>query len=77
VNRSKFTAQEAKRGRCKELKPYEMGMQVSRGMDTEVSEENFVCGVTKIFGFNVQRSRYSEGVPGDRRAIFCPIISIC
>jgi hypothetical protein len=39
-------------------------------MDTEVSEENFVRGVTKIFGFNVQRSRYAEGVPSDRRASF-------
>ena len=24
--------------------PYEMEMQVSRGMDTEVSEEDVVCG---------------------------------
>jgi hypothetical protein len=37
VNRSKFTAQEANSGRHKELKPYKVGMQVSCGMDTEVS----------------------------------------
>jgi hypothetical protein len=45
VNRSKFTEQEAGYGRCKELKPYEVGMQVSCSMDTEVSEEDVVCGI--------------------------------
>ncbi len=43
-------------------------MQVSCGMDTEVSEEDIVRGVAEAFGFNVQRSRYAEGVPGNRRA---------
>lgn len=42
VNLSKFTAEEANSGRCKVFTPYEMGMQVSRGMDTEVSEEDIV-----------------------------------
>jgi hypothetical protein len=70
VNRSKFTAQEANSGRCTELKPYEMGMQVSCDMDTEVSEEDIVRGVTEIFGFNVQGTGYPEGVPGDRGASF-------
>ena len=47
-----------------------MGMQVSCGMDTEVSEEDIVCGIAKVFGFNVQGPRHIEGVPGDRRASF-------
>jgi hypothetical protein len=70
VNRSKFTAQEANSGRHKEFKPYQVGMQVSCGMDTEVSEEDIVCGIAKVFGFNVQGPRHTEGVPGDRRAFF-------
>jgi hypothetical protein len=53
VNCSKFTAQEANSGRHKELKPYKVGMQVSCGMDTEVSEEDIVRGVVELFGFNV------------------------
>ena len=36
--------------------------------DSEVSEEDIVRGVAEEFGFNVQRSRYAEGVPGNRRA---------
>ena len=68
VNRSKFTAEEANSGRCKEFKPYKVGMQVSRGMDTEVSEEDIVCGIAEAFGFNVQVPCYAKRVPGDRRA---------
>ena len=47
-----------------------MGMQVSRGVDTEVSEEDIVFRVAKVFGFNIQRLRHTEGVPGDRRPSF-------
>jgi len=43
-------------------------MQVSYSMDTEVSEEDIVCGIAEAFGFNVQGPRHAEGVPGDRRA---------
>ena len=53
MNRSKFTVQEANSGRHKELKPYKMGMQVSCGVDTEVSKEDIVRGVAELFGFNV------------------------
>jgi hypothetical protein len=70
VNRSKVTAQEANSGRHKEFKPYKVGMQVSCGMDTEVPEENIVCGIAEVFGFNVQRPLYAEGMPGDRRTSF-------
>jgi hypothetical protein len=45
VNRSKFTEQEAKNGKRKEPKPYKVGMQVSCGMDTKVSEEDVVYGI--------------------------------
>ena len=48
--------------------PYEMGMQVSRGMDTEVSEEDIVCGATEVFGVNVQGPRNAGRVPSDGRA---------
>ena len=67
MNRSKFTEQEANCGRCTELKPYEMGMQVSCGVDTKVSEEDIVRGIAKVFGFNVQGPRNAEGVSGDRQ----------
>ena len=70
VNRSKFTAQEARSGRRTELKPYEMGMQVSRGMDAEVSEEDVVCGAAEVFGVNVQGSRSAERVRSDGGASF-------
>jgi hypothetical protein len=60
VNRSKFTAQEANCGRCTKLKPYEVGMQVSCGMDTEVSEEDVVRGVVEYIW--VQHSGTSEYV---------------
>lgn len=43
-------------------KPYEMGMQVSRSVDTEVSEEDIICGIAEVFGFNVQGTRNAEGV---------------
>ena len=65
VNLSKFTEQEANIGRHKELKPYKVGMQVSCSMDTEVSEEDIVFGIAKVFGFNVQRPRHAEGASGD------------
>jgi len=34
-------------------------------MDTEVSEEDMVCGIAEVFGFNVQGPRYAEEMPGD------------
>jgi hypothetical protein len=40
-------------------------MQVSRGMDTEVSQEVIVRGIEKVFGINVQRPRHAEGMSGD------------
>jgi len=43
-------------------------MQVSCGMDTEVSEEGIVRGVAEAFGIKVQGARYAEGVPANRRA---------
>jgi hypothetical protein len=39
-------------------------------MDTEVSEEDIVCGVEGAFGFNLQRPCHTEGVSGYRRASF-------
>ena len=60
VSRSKFTAQEAKSERRKELKSYKVGMQVSCSMDTEVSEEGVVCGVAELFGFNIQGASHAE-----------------
>jgi hypothetical protein len=70
VNRSKFTAQEASDGTCAEFKSYEVEMQVSRGMDTKVSQEVIICGVEKVFGINVQRPRHAEGMSGDGGASF-------
>lgn len=54
----------------KVFNPYEMGMQVSRGMDTEVSEEAVVCGETDVFGGNVQGPRSAERVPSVVRVSF-------
>jgi hypothetical protein len=48
-----------------ECKSYEVGMDVSRGMDTEVSQEIIVRGIEKVIGINVQRPRYAEGMPSD------------
>ncbi len=47
-----------------------MGMQVSRGVDTEVSEEELVRGVTEVFGINIPRARHAKRESGDRRASF-------
>ena len=47
-----------------------MGMQVSRSVDTEVSEEDIIRGIAEVFGFNVQGTRNAEGVSGDRGASF-------
>ena len=65
VNRSKFTVQEASNETCAECKSYEVGMHVSRGMDTKVSQEIIVRGIEKVIGINVQRPRYAEGMPSD------------
>ena len=45
-------------------------MQVSRGVDTEVSEEELVWGVAKVFGFNIPRARHAKRESGDRRTSF-------
>jgi hypothetical protein len=65
VNRSKFTAQEAINGICAEFKSYEVGMQVSCGMDTKVSQEVIVCGIEEVFGINIQRPGYTERMSGN------------
>ena len=46
-------------------KSYEVGMQVSCGMDTEVSQEVIVRGIEEVFGINIQRPGYTEGMSGD------------
>jgi len=65
VNRSKFTAQEARSDRRREFKPYKVGMQVSCGVDTEVSEEELVWGVAKVSGINIPRTRHAKRESGD------------
>ena len=70
MNRSKVTAREAGSGGRSEFKPYQVGMQVSCGVDPEVSEKDLVWGAAKAFGINIPRSRRAEGVPGDGRASF-------
>jgi len=42
-----------------------MGMQVSCGVDSEVSEEEFVWGVAKVSGINIPRARRAKRESGD------------
>jgi len=61
VNRARFT-EGGWNGRCIEFKPYDMGMHVSRDMDTEVSEAGDVWpGMTASWG-SAQGIGTSEGV---------------
>ena len=48
-----------------ECKSYEVGMRVSGGMDTKVSQEVIIRGIEKVFGIDIQRPRYAEGMSGD------------
>ena len=50
MNRSKFRSQEAFNGRQAEFKPYEMGMQVSFGLDSKVPEKRALWGAAKYLG---------------------------
>ena len=45
-----------------------MGMQISCGVYSEVSEEGTVKGIAPIFGGNVPKACGAEGVPGIGRA---------
>jgi hypothetical protein len=53
VNRSKFTGEEAFGERCKKLKSYSMGLQVSSGLDSEVQEKGSVWPDTESFGYGI------------------------
>ena len=53
MNRSKFTAQEAIDGTYKKFKSYVVRMQVSFGLDTEISEKELIWAVAQLFGITV------------------------
>jgi hypothetical protein len=53
VNRSKFTEQEAVDGTCTEFKSYVVGMQVSCGVDTEISEKDLIWAVAELYGLTI------------------------
>jgi hypothetical protein len=40
VDRSKLTEKEIWNGTVRDLKPYQMGLQVPRGVDSRISEES-------------------------------------
>jgi hypothetical protein len=44
---------------------WECKYRVVCGMDTEVSQEVIVRGIEKVFGIDIQRPRYAEGMSGD------------
>jgi hypothetical protein len=68
VNRSKFKDQEAFGGRQTEFKPYKVGMQVSFGMDSQISEERVIYRIAEIPWAMVQGPCCSEGESDLRRA---------
>jgi len=70
MNCSRFITQEANNGTCSEFKTYEVGMQVSCSMDTEIQKEDVVPGIAEILRFNIQGTSVAEGMFGYRRASF-------
>ena len=67
VNRSKFKNQEAFRGGQAEFKPYIVGMQVSFGMDSQISEKRIIKRITEIPWAMIQGPCHSEGESDFRR----------
>ena len=68
MNRSKFRSQEAFNVRQREFKPYEMGMQVPFGLDSQVPEKRAIWGVAETPWAIVQGPRLSKGEQNSRRA---------
>jgi len=59
VNRSKFTEREAFMSNAQSLshtksKPYEVGMQISSHMDTEIPQERAIWGSQEVFRRSVE-----------------------
>ena len=50
MNRSEFKDQEASGGRQTEFKPYEVGMQVPFGLDSQISEKRAIYRIAKYLG---------------------------
>jgi hypothetical protein len=48
-------------GTLGKLTPYQMGMQVSRGMDSEMAEESFIWKTSEGAGTNSSRIGDAEG----------------
>jgi len=57
----KVTQKEAWNGTLRKLTPYQMGMQVSRGVDSEMAEESFVWTASQGAGANSSRTGNAEG----------------
>ena len=55
MNRSKVTQKEAWNGTLRKLTPYQMGMQVSCGMDSEMAEEGSVWTTSEGAGAGPSR----------------------
>ena len=62
MNRSKFTGREAKDGTSKEFKSHDMGMQVSRSMDTEILKEEDVWRYQAASRWSAPGISETEGV---------------
>jgi hypothetical protein len=57
----KVTEKEALDGTLRKLTPYQMGMQVSSGMDSEMAEESFVWTTPEGAGANSSRIGDAQG----------------
>jgi len=56
----KVTQKEAWNGTLRKLKPYQMGMQVPSGMDSEMPEESSIWATSEGFGANATRVGEAE-----------------
>ena len=62
VNRSKFTEREAFMSNTQSPKPYEVGMQISSHMDTEIPQKGAIWGSEEVFGRSVTGVSSEKGM---------------
>ena len=71
VNRSKFLEKEAFNEHNTKSKSFGMGLQVSRSLDTKMSQEDIVWPDPQAHGRCHKRTGASKGEPGFGRSLVC------
>ena len=55
-------------GRCRKPKLYEMRVQISCSVHSEVSKKINICGIVKVFGWSISKVGRAKGKPDWRKA---------